>query len=141
MSFQAMVVWRVSPHGNKLQTIPSSAIYIGVSAQRTPLGNQLGVMLGGDVASQKFPHHNSFTSNHIASNLVRGIQIGYEVGDIPLENSLSCNAIYDNGMMGLDIFPIDPNEPNDKGDGDEGANHLQNFPVLTQVSTTGRATN
>ncbi len=42
------------------------------------------------------------------------------------------NSIHDNAI-GIDLSPGDVT-PNDPGDADEGANHLQNFPILRTVT-------
>jgi CSLREA domain-containing protein len=59
-------------------------------------------------------------------------------------NTILGNLIHSNGFVGADRFlgidlgPLggDGVTPNDAGDGDTGANNLQNFPVLTSAVTT-----
>jgi len=46
-----------------------------------------------------------------------------------LYNTISENSIYENSLMGIDIFPEGPNS-NDAGDVDSGPNELMNFPVI-----------
>lgn len=43
--------------------------------------------------------------------------------------AISRNSIFRNAGLGIDLYPDGVN-PNDAGDGDEGPNNLQNFPVL-----------
>jgi hypothetical protein len=55
------------------------------------------------------------------------------------------NAIYSNVGLGIDLGDDtggygDGVTPNDAGDVDDGSNHLQNFPVLTSVSSSGGLT-
>src|SRR5262249_51385589 len=49
------------------------------------------------------------------------------------------NSIHDNGGLGIDLGN-DGVTPNDDRDPDEGANHLQNFPVITSAVTSGSTT-
>src|SRR4029079_17498322 len=46
-----------------------------------------------------------------------------------------------NGNVGIDLYSGALGvTPNDAGDADTGANHLQNFPVITSVISTGGTT-
>src|SRR5262249_41408637 len=44
-------------------------------------------------------------------------------------NAILANSIFSNQSLGIDLNPSGVT-PNDTGDGDSGANNLQNFPVL-----------
>ena len=63
--------------------------------------------------------------NTIAFNSGPGIQVASGTG-----NAISVNAIFGNGGIGIDLG-TDAVTANDAGDADDGANNLQNFPVLT----------
>jgi photosystem II stability/assembly factor-like uncharacterized protein len=76
--------------------------------------------------------------NLIASNGRSGVIVSSGTG-----NNVRGNSIHSNGGLGLDLYS--PNSigvtPNDAGDGDTGANNLQNFPVITSVVTNNGVTN
>ncbi len=82
--------------------------------------------IGGSVGS---------APNTIANNGGMGIYVIASTG-----NRISRNAIYNNGGLGIDLFPYLVT-PNDLGDGDTGANNLQNFPTLTSATNDSIRTN
>jgi hypothetical protein len=59
------------------------------------------------------------------------------VGNI--NNPILGNSIFANGGLGIDLGN-DGVTANDSGDGDTGANNLQNFPVITGVTSGGAMT-
>lgn len=67
--------------------------------------------------------------NIIAFNLGCGVNI---LTDDIRKNTVSCNTIYGNGGLGIDLFPAGPNL-NDGGDIDAGANDGMNYPVIDSV--------
>jgi uncharacterized repeat protein (TIGR01451 family) len=76
----------------------------------------------------------SASSNTIAFNGGAGVAIASGTG-----NPIQSNSIFSNGGLGIDLAPAGVT-PNDSGDGDSGANNLQNFPVLNSASSAGTST-
>ncbi len=91
------------------------------------LGNaSYGVAIAG--------YGNTVEENVIAFSERDGILV---IGPDAQENLISRNSIYENGGLGIDLSASeaasDGVTSNDAGDGDHGANELQNFPVLSLV--------
>ena len=84
---------------------------------------------------------NRILDNRIAFNIGHGVLItGLSQG-----NTLSRNLIHSNSLIGINLQP--PGEPNNSvtpndaaGDADAGPNNLQNFPVITTITTEGGVT-
>jgi parallel beta-helix repeat protein len=77
----------------------------------------------------------SGAANLIAFNKKDGIY----VAELAYDYDLRGNAIFANGELGIDLHP-DGVTPNDPGDGDTGANNLQNYPVLSSATLNGLLT-
>jgi len=79
--------------------------------------------------------------NIIAFNIGSGILVTYTDG--ALDNHISCNSIFSNVEIGIDLSmePASPFRdgvtPNDPGDPDTGPNNLQNFPEITTINIDG----
>lgn len=77
---------------------------------------------------------NTVAGNVIYSNGGAGVSVAFGTSNAILSNSISSNT-----ALGIDLGGTGANA-NDLGDGDTGANKLQNFPVLTTVESTAAAT-
>jgi len=122
---------------------------LGVAAQTFVQGNLIGTDVSGTAFIPNFTGVRIFYSqfntiggvaqaarNVIAGNRGTGIQI---FGFATTNNAVSGNSIHDNGALGIDL-DADGVSANDVGDGDDGGNLLQNFPVLTSATIAGGAT-
>lgn len=104
-------------------------------------GHGIAIVCAGDP-------RNQFVENVVAHNGLDGIldepDYDYPVGYTPdghRSNSFRRNSIHSNGGLGINLIPppFGPGDPdgvtaNDPDDADEGANLVQNFPVITAVS-------
>jgi parallel beta-helix repeat protein len=99
-----------------------------------PLGNLNGIYVDTKSATPLIIGFfgNTGSGNTVAFNTGAGIWIAKGTG-----NLLSANSFFGNKQLGIDLaksgneFGV---EQNDSGDGDTGANNLQNYPVLTRAS-------
>ena len=110
--------------------------FIGTQADGTsPLGNNFhGVLVVNTASNNIIGGTNAGEGNTIASNGGDGVYVELGTG-----NRILSNSIFSNTGLGIDLG-TDGVTPNDVGDGDTGANNLQNFPVLTQATTNGSNT-
>ena len=76
----------------------------------------------------------SGAGNKIAFNGGPGLTISTGTG-----NSIRGNSIFSNNGLGIDLG-LNGVTANDSDDGDTGPNHLQNFPVVTGVTSTSNST-
>jgi photosystem II stability/assembly factor-like uncharacterized protein len=75
------------------------------------------------------------TANKIAFNGGPGVLVTNNA----TANSIRGNSIFSNAGLGIDLGTLGVT-PNDLTDSDTGGNNLQNFPVLTSVSSSGGST-
>ena len=106
--------------------------YIGTDITGTQaLGNvKFGVFITGGASNNLIGGTGSGAANIIAFNERHGVLI-----QSGIENGILSNAIFDNALRGIDLGN-NAVTPNDLGDLDNGANNLQNYPVL-DLATTG----
>lgn len=109
--------------------------FIGTSAAGTSgIGNSAnGVLIGGS-SGNSVGSVGSASSNTIAFNGSAGVAVTSGVS-----NLIQSNSIFSNGGLGIDLGPAGVTS-NDAGDGDAGANNLQNFPVLDSANAAGTST-
>ncbi len=117
---------------------------IGISVTGEPLPNSahgIGTdnSSGDRVVNNLIGGTDPAEANIIAFNGVSGVALAFGFGTRILGNS-----IFVNGGLGIDLgggdFAGDGVTPNDPGDTDAGPNNLQNFPVITSVSSAGGST-
>ena len=114
------------------------ANYIGTDITGTQLlGNQYsGVFIGIAAASNNWVGGTLDGSGNIVTGSGRsairgaGIVVHRTAGT---GNAIRGNSVFDNLGLGIDIGPPRVTY-NDLGDGDEGANRLQNFPVILSAA-------
>lgn len=94
-----------------------------------PLGNTFDGIRIAEGAKNNIIGGSVANGNIIANNGSAGVFL-MTTGD--LCNKISCNSIYNNGTLGIDLFPIGVNA-NDANDIDSGPNMGMNFPVITSA--------
>lgn len=120
------------PNGNVIQ-----GNIIGLNALGTePLPNvQGGIEFFFDAFDNTVGGTQAGAANKIAFNGFHGVAV-FNSG---ARNSIRGNSIFSNGGLGIDLG-VSGVTPNDVGDSDAGANNLQNFPVLTSVTSAANST-
>lgn len=116
--------------------------FIGTDPSGTrQLGN--GVNSGDGVTISSGSDNTIGPGNLIAFNRGAGVRVRTpQPGSQTTHNGIHANSIHSNGGLGIELEPVGPT-PNDQGDGDGGANRLQNFPVISSarfVTNVGRRT-
>ncbi len=110
--------------------------FIGLDAAgNVPLPNQSdGVMFAGFSSNNTIGGSETDAGNIIAFNGGNGAFVSNGTG-----NSIRGNSIFSNLGLGIEISPNGVTA-NDPGDADTGGNNLQNFPLLTSVTSNGPPT-
>ena len=114
--------------------------YIGTDISGTArLGNEVdGVIISNSASSNTIGGALAGLGNIIAFQVMSGVLVESGTGD-----SILSNSIFGNGMLGIDLVApgdppsgVTPNEPGVRS----GPNNLQNYPVLTKVTSNGSIT-
>jgi len=129
---------------------------VGTTVQGNHIGTDKNVTadLGNSLAGVLLVNSSNCTVGGTASgagNVIafNGPDIGFDGGGVVVlstaNNGILSNSIFSNNGLGIDLddgtgFPLDGVTPNDLGDGDGGANSLQNFPVITSATRSGGTT-
>jgi hypothetical protein len=104
--------------GNLIGTDASGLLPLGNGSYGVAIIGSSNNTIGGPAPGE---------GNLIAHNTVRGVHVSGATG-----NAIRGNAIFDHAELAIDLIPQGVTA-NDPGDGDTGANELQNWPVLTSV--------
>ncbi|HET6462302.1 MAG TPA: FlgD immunoglobulin-like domain containing protein, partial [Candidatus Krumholzibacteria bacterium] len=111
--------------------------YIGTMTDLTDggLGNATGVLIQSGGRSNTLGL-NEGTLNHEEANVIayNGTAVSIK-GAGTIDNGVFGNSFRGNTTFGIDLAG-DGRTPNDVGDGDDGPNHLQNYPVLSGATGT-----
>ena len=101
-----------------------------------------GVAILNGAANNVIGGTTAGAANLIAFNAATGVAIGGANGTVG--NSVVANSIHSNGKLGIDLQggteDVNGVTANDPGDADTGPNNLQNYPVITNVTTAGNTT-
>ncbi len=111
-------------------------------------GNYIGTNTGGTIdvgnASDGVYFVNGTYDNIVGGtganegNLIAFNRNGIR-NDNDVRNAFRRNRIFSNDLLGIDLAPVGVTS-NDTGDGDTGANNLQNYPVITYVNAQNSTT-
>ena len=112
--------------GNLIGTTADGLSALPNSSQGIDLDNADDNLIGGSTAA---------AGNTIAHHDSRGV----DVDSSSTGNTIRANSIYSNSNLGIDLHPTGVTN-NDSGDGDTGANNLQNYPVVISATTSSTAT-
>jgi hypothetical protein len=120
-----------SPQGNVVQ-----GNLIGLNAAANgPVPNHQGGIEFVDGSNNVIGGTQSGAGNKIAFNGAHGVIVFANSS----QNSIRGNSIFSNDGLGIDLGAAGVTA-NDNGDPDSGGNNLQNFPVLTSVTSTTNST-
>ncbi len=130
----------VAVRGNCAGTVIEGNL-IGTDATGTnAIPNHRGVVVtpfGPDVpAGTRIGGTDAGAGNLIAFSELEGVRVSSQVSGV----TITGNGIFGNGGPGIDLLAPGGGSgptPNDPGDADQGANGLQNFPVVASAESNG----
>ena len=131
--FNGVFIWGI---GTMYNTV--SGNYVGTNASGTaaiPNG-------GSGIQIRQAAQYNTIGGDMPGANNIIAFNADDGVAIIDLDvlgASVLSNSIFSNGGLGIDLGD-DGVTANDAGDGDTGANNLQNFPVLTSATSDATST-
>ena len=102
------------------------------SADASLANTMQGILITDDAHNNNIGGASEDLGNTISFNNANGVV----VAGPGVNNKIRFNSIYSNALLGIDIG-ADGFSVNDIGDVDEGANRLQNHPVLTNATLNG----
>ncbi|MCW5625699.1 MAG: right-handed parallel beta-helix repeat-containing protein, partial [Burkholderiales bacterium] len=105
--------------------------FIGLGADHTTLLGNTGAGIRVEAGYARIGGGSAGQGNTIAGNGGAGVAVVHSYTG----NLISANAIHANTGPGIDLGD-DGATPNDPGDGDTGANFLNNTPVITSATTS-----
>lgn len=114
--------------GNFIGTGPDGILRVENRLHGVQIEDGIGNQIGGLGANEG----NIIAYNR--TNLYDGVRIRSGTG-----NHVARNSIFSHAGLGIDLGP-DGVTPNDNRDVDNGANNLQNYPVLTSAATSAGST-
>ncbi len=117
--------------GNKIYAARIGTGAAGASVQIPNTGE--GVLIDSGAANNRVGDGSNSLANIIAFNNSAGVRVPTGAGT---GNQITRNAIFSNAGLGIDLG-ANGITGNDLGDGDSGANNLQNFPTITSVTPSG----
>jgi photosystem II stability/assembly factor-like uncharacterized protein len=112
--------------------------YIGVTADGTgPLANSAGAVVLGGASQTQVGGDLPGEGNTIAFN-----GSGLSISSFnSTNNRIHGNSFFSNSGLGIDINHDGIVNPNDTDDVDTGGNNLQNFPIISSITSSGGSTN
>ncbi len=122
LSLGAGLLGSQTVQGNFIGTATDGLTSLGNGGRGILIAASSGQIIGGVLPGQ---------GNVIAFNSADGVSVTSGAG-----HAIRGNSIHSNGGLGIDLGD-DGVTANDLGDADTGANNLQNYPVLTSVSSSG----